>query len=123
MTFPYSKYLSTSSIDKYVLKYKYQVQVPSTSTVLDPNPDAHVITLAGRRSHTNVYKILILTSYLYNDLSNIYFKMECIDVNLVVDSYNTVLSSLLDSHAPLKTDYATSRILQSWMSEEILSVN
>ena len=49
--------------------------------------------------------------------------MECIDVNLVVDSYNTVLSSLLDSHAPLKTDYATSRILQSWMSEEILSVN
>ena len=48
--------------------------------------------------------------------------MECIDVNLVVDNYNTVLSSLLDSHAPLKTDYVTSRILQPWMSEEILSV-
>ena len=48
--------------------------------------------------------------------------MECIDVNLVVDDYNTVLSSLLDSHAPLKTDYVTSRILHSWMSEEILSV-
>ena len=48
--------------------------------------------------------------------------MECIDVNLVVDNYNTVLSSLLDSHAPLKTAYVTSRILQPWMSEEILSV-
>ena len=48
--------------------------------------------------------------------------MECIDVNLVIDNYNTVLSSLLDSHAPLKTDYVTSRILQPWMSEEILSV-
>ena len=30
--------------------------------------------------------------------------MECIDVNLVVYNYNTVLSSRLDSHAPLKTD-------------------
>ena len=48
--------------------------------------------------------------------------MECIDVNLVVDNYNTELSSLLDSHAPLKTDYVTSRILQPWMSKEILSV-
>ena len=48
--------------------------------------------------------------------------MEFIDVNLVVDNYNTVLSSLLDSHAPLKTDYVTSRILQPWMSKEILSV-
>ena len=27
MTFPYTKYSSTSSTDKYVLKYKYQVQV------------------------------------------------------------------------------------------------
>ena len=42
--------------------------------------------------------------------------MECIDVNLVVEIYNTVLSSLLDSHAPLKTNYDTSRILQPWMS-------
>ena len=48
--------------------------------------------------------------------------MECIDVNLVVDNYNTVLSSLLDSHAPLKPEYVTLRILQPWMSEEILSV-
>ena len=49
-------------------------------------------------------------------------KILFIDVNLVVDNYNTVLCSLLDSHAPLKTDYVTSRILQPWMSEEILSV-
>ena len=48
--------------------------------------------------------------------------MECVDVNLVVDNYNTALSSLLDFHAPLKTDYVTSRILQPWMSEEILFV-
>ena len=27
LTFPYTKYSSTSSTDKYVLKYKYQVQV------------------------------------------------------------------------------------------------
>ena len=79
-----------------------------------------MITQAGRRSNTDVN----FTNFdeLSKDLSNIDLKMECIDINLIVDNYNSVLSSLLDSHAPLKTDYVTSRILQPWMSEEILSV-
>ena len=85
-------------------------------------------TIACTRDHQSRKKITyrclknIKSDELSNDLSNIDFKIECIDVNLVVDNYNAVLSSLLDSHAPLKTDYVTSRILQPWMSEEILSV-
>ena len=86
------------------------------------------VTIACTRDHTSRKKITyrclknINVDELSNDLSIIYFKMECIDVNLVVDNYNTVLSSLLDSHAPLKTDYVTSRILQPWMFGKILSV-
>ena len=80
-----------------------------------------MITQAGKKITYRCLKNITFDE-LSNDLSNIDFKMECIDVNLVVDNYNAVLSSLLDSHAPLKTDYVTSRILQPWMSEEILSV-
>ena len=85
-------------------------------------------TVACTRDHPSrkkiTYRCLKITNFdeLSNDLSNFYFKIESIDVNLVVDNYNTVLSSLLDSHAPLKTDYVTSLILQPWIFEEILSV-
>ena len=36
LTFPYTKYSSTSSTDKYVLKYKYQVQVLYLTPTLVP---------------------------------------------------------------------------------------
>ena len=39
-----------------------------------------------------------------------------------MDNYDTVLASLLDLHAPLKSNNVTCRDLQPWMSEEILSV-
>ena len=42
--------------------------------------------------------------------------------DIVVDNYDTVLASLLDLHALLKTNNVICRDLQPWMSEEILSV-
>ena len=42
--------------------------------------------------------------------------------DIVVDNYDTVLASILDLHAPLKTNNVICRDLQPWMSEEILSV-
>ena len=39
-----------------------------------------------------------------------------------MDNYDAALTSLLDLHAPLKTNNVTCRDLQPWMSEEILSV-
>ena len=33
--------------------------------------------------------------------------------------YNTVFTSLLDTHAPLKTDYVVPRDVQPWMTEEM----
>ena len=55
-------------------------------------------------------------------ISNIEFKIYSTDVDLIVDNYNSIFSSFLDTHAPLKTDHVISRDLQSWMSEEILFV-
>ena len=62
--------------------------------------------------HKQFSFIILYIIYIYIYITNY----------LVVDNYNIVLSSLLDSHAPLMTDYATTRILQPWMSGEILSV-
>ena len=54
----------------------------------------------------------------------------CVCVNTVleqryvyyhVDNYNTVFTSLLDKHAPLKTDYVVPRDVQPWMTEEVMS--
>ena len=59
---------------------------------------------------------------LSTDISKINFKTDCDDVDIVVDNYDTVLASLLDLHAPLKTNNVTCRDLQPWMSEKILSV-
>ena len=39
--------------------------------------------------------------------------------NIVI---NSAFSSLLDTHASLKSEHVISRNLQPWMSEEILSV-
>ena len=85
-------------------------------------------TIACTRDHPSrkkiTYRCLKNMNFdeLSNDLSIIDFKIKCIDLYLVVENYNTVLSSLFDSHVPLKTDYVTSRILQPWVSGEILSV-
>ena len=43
------------------------------------------------------------------------------NVDSIVDNYNTVFTSLLDKHAPLKTDYVVPRDVQPWMTEEIMS--
>ena len=59
---------------------------------------------------------------LSTDIYEIDFKTDCDDVDIVVDNDDTVLASLLDLHAPLKSNNVTCRDLQPWMSEEILSV-
>ena len=56
------------------------------------------------------------------DISSVDFKNHCNDVDIVVDNYDAALTSLLDSHTPLKTNTVACRDLQPWMSEEILSV-
>ena len=86
-------------------------------------------TIACTRDHPGQKKITyrcmknIDSDQLSTDISKIDFKTECDDVDIVVDNYDTVLASLLDLHAPLKTNNnAICRDLQPWMSEEILSV-
>ena len=85
-------------------------------------------TITCTRNHPKRKKIAyrclknINSDRLSNDISNIYFKIDSNDVDLIVDNYNSAFSSLLDTHAPLKSEYVTSRDLQPWMSEEILSV-
>ena len=83
-------------------------------------------TIACTRMHPETKKITYRCTkkidQLSNDISNIDFKTDCIDVDIVVDNYDAALTSLLDSHAPLKANNVTRRDLQPWMSEEILSV-
>ena len=103
----------------HLLDYISYNQLVSSVLVSDYISDHCALhaTIACTRDHPSRKKITyrclknIKSDELSKDLSNIDSRMECIDVNLVVDNYNTVLSSLLDSHAPLKTDYVTSRIL------------
>ena len=42
-------------------------------------------------------------------------------ISSIVDNYNSVFTSLLDKHVPLKTDYVVPRDLHPWMPEEIMS--
>ena len=55
------------------------------------------------------------------DISKVDFKLDFHNVDSFVDNYNTVFTSLLDKHAPLKTDYVVPRDVQPWMTEEIMS--
>ena len=55
------------------------------------------------------------------DIGKINFNLDYKNVDSIVDNYNTVFTSLLDKHAPLKTDYVVPRDVQLWMTEEIMS--
>ena len=55
------------------------------------------------------------------DIGKINFNLDSKNVDSIVDNYNTVFTSLLDKHAPLKTDYVVPRDVQPWMTEEIMS--
>ena len=49
--------------------------------------------------------------YIINYISNIDFKTDCSDVNIVVDNYDAALTSPLDSDVPLQTNNVTCRDL------------
>ena len=51
------------------------------------------------------------------DICKINFNIDSQYVDSIVDNYNTVFTSLLDKHAPLKTDYVVPRDVQPWMTE------
>ena len=55
------------------------------------------------------------------DIGKIDFNLDSKNVDSIVDNYNTVFTSLLDKHSPLKTDYVVPRDVQPWMTEEIMS--
>ena len=55
------------------------------------------------------------------DIGQINFNLDSKNVDSIVVFYNTVFTSLLDKHAPLKTDYVVPRDVQPWMTEEIMS--
>ena len=86
----------------------------ATITCTRNNPERKKITYRCLKN--------IKSDRLSIDISKIDFKIDSNDVDLIVDNYNSAFSSLLDTHAPLKSEYVISRDLQPWMSEEILSV-
>ena len=45
---------------------------------------------------------------------------ECTDVNIVVRQYDASLSSLLDRHSPSKRIYVVDRLMNDWMTDDIL---
>ena len=57
---------------------------------------------------------------LSTDIGKIDFNLDSKNVDSIVENYNTVFISLLDKHAPLKTDYVVPRDVQSCMTEEIM---
>ena len=52
------------------------------------------------------------------DIGKINFNLDSKNVDSIVDN---VFTSLLDKHAPLKTDYVVPRDVQPWMTGEIMS--
>ena len=81
-------------------------------------------TITCTRHHPERKKITyrclknINSDRLSNDISNIDFKIDSDDVDLIVDNYNSAFSSLLDTHAPLKSEHVISRDLQPWKREK-----
>ena len=55
------------------------------------------------------------------DIRKINFNLDSQNGDSIVDNDNTVFTSLLDKHAPLKTDYVVHRDVQPWLTDEIMS--
>ena len=81
---------------------------------------ARTVIRNERKSHFRQLKT-IDHDLLFADICKINFNLDSKNVDSIVDNYNTVFTSLLDKHAPLKTDYIVHRDTQSWMTEEIMS--
>ena len=111
----------------YMIIAKQLINAVSVSDFIFDHCAVHA-TIACTRMHPETKKITyrctkkINFDQQSNDIYNIDFKTDCIDVDIVVDNYDAALISLLDSHAPLKANNVTRRDLQPWMFEEILSV-
>ena len=111
----------------YIIGDKQLINAVSVSDFISDHCALHA-TIVCTRNHPGSKKITyrctkkIDSDQLSNDISNIDFKTDCNDVDIVVDNYDAALTSLLDVHAPLKTNTVACRDLQPWMSEEILSV-
>ena len=54
------------------------------------------------------------------DLIGVNIDRECTDVNIIVHQYDASLSSLLDKHAPSKCIYVVERLMNDWMTDDIL---
>ena len=111
----------------YIISDGQLINSVSVSDFISDHCALHA-TIACTRDHPGQKKITyrcmknIDSDQLSADISKIDFKTDCDNVDIVVDNYDTVLASLLDLHAPLKTNNVICRDLQPWMSEEILSV-
>ena len=58
---------------------------------------------------------------LSTDIGKIHLNTDSKNVDSIVGNYNTVFTSLLDKHAPFKTDYVVPCDVQPWMTEERMS--
>ena len=111
----------------YIIDDKQLINAVSVSDFISDHCALHA-TIVYTRNHPGRKKITyrctkkIDSDQLSNDISNIDFKTDCNDVDIVVDNYDAALTSLLHLHAPLKTNTVLCCDLQPWMSEEILSV-
>ena len=47
----------------------------------------------------------------------------CVDGDIMIEQYDTFLSDLLDKHDPINNIYVVDRILNEWMTDNILALN
>ena len=59
---------------------------------------------------------------LAEDLDRFYVDQGCVDVDIIIEQYDTYLSDLLDKHAPKKHIYVVDRPLNEWMTDDILKL-
>ena len=59
---------------------------------------------------------------LTEDLDRFNVDQGCVNVDTMIEPYDKYLSDLLDKHAPMKNIYVVDRLLNEWMTDDILTL-
>ena len=59
---------------------------------------------------------------LVEDLNQFSIYQECVDVAIMIEQYDKCLSDLLDKHDPKKNMYVVDRLVNEWMTNNIISL-
>ena len=117
---------SSGHILDYIIGSSDLVRSCRASDFVSDHCALHVALTCGSnhpdRTHITYRQLKTIDNdLLAKDIEAADFNLDTCDINVVVDTYNSVLTSILNKHAPLKTNSVPCRIIQPWINEDILT--